>query len=152
MYLNKFCNGNPDITPIYFCAEWEKTSVTRDCFTRGWKVIDSKLKTMFSHAVLLEMLNQRADGNRYSYHDIWEEYIHSTDEDKKEVIENKSNYTLDEIEAKLSVICVRKKVNFNLDENNEENEKAPLIYNDNDTEDSLPAWLKAVEERRNINN
>lgn len=75
-----------------------------------------------------------------------------SDEDKKEVIENKSNYTLDEIEAKLSVICVRKKVNFNLDENNEENEKAPLIYNANDTEDSLPAWLKAVEERRNINN
>ncbi len=102
MYLNKFCNGNPDITPIYFCAEWEKTSVTRDCFTRGWKVIDSKLKTMFSHAVLLEMLNQRADGNRYSYHDIWEEYIHSTDEDKKMIftqVENlKRQYTTEYIE------------------------------------------------------
>ena len=75
-----------------------------------------------------------------------------SDEDKKEVIENKSNYTLDEIEAKLSVICVRKKVNFNLDENNEENEKAPLIYTNEAENDSIPAWLKAVEERRNINN
>ena len=35
-----------------------------------------------------------------------------SDEDKKDVIENKSKYSLDEIEAKLSVICVRKKVNF----------------------------------------
>ena len=102
MYLNKFCNGNSDITPIYFCAEWEKTSVTRDCFTRGWKVIDAKLKTMFSHAVLLEMLNQRSDGDKYSYHDIWEEYNHSTDEDQKTIfaqVENlKRQYTTEYIE------------------------------------------------------
>ena len=102
MYLNKFCNGSPDITPIYFCAEWEKTSVTRDCFTHGWKVIDSKLKTMFSHAVLLEMLNQRADGNRYSYHDIWEEYKHSTADDQKAIFAQveklKRQYTTEYIE------------------------------------------------------
>ena len=41
-----------------------------------------------------------------------------SDEDKKDVIENKSKYSLDDIEAKLSVICVRKKVNFDLDSNN----------------------------------
>ena len=34
-----------------------------------------------------------------------------SDEDKKDVIENKSKYSLDDIEAKLSVICVEKKVN-----------------------------------------
>ena len=45
-----------------------------------------------------------------------------SDEDKKDVIENKSNYSLDEIESKLCVICVRKKVNFDLD-NTEKNEK-----------------------------
>ena len=39
-----------------------------------------------------------------------------SDEDKKDVIENKSKYSLDEIEAKLSVICVRKKVNFDLED------------------------------------
>ena len=43
-----------------------------------------------------------------------------SDEDKKDVIENKSKYSLDDIEAKLSVICVRKKVNFNLEEESEE--------------------------------
>ena len=35
--------------------------------------------------------------------------------DKKDVIENKSKYSLDEIKAKLSVICYEKKVNFNSD-------------------------------------
>ena len=101
MYLNKFCKESPDITPIFFCAEWEKTSITRECFTRGWGVIKSKLKTMFSHAVLLEMLNQRNDGSRYSYHDLWEEYNHLTDDEQKMIfaqVENlKRQYTTEYI-------------------------------------------------------
>lgn len=39
-----------------------------------------------------------------------------SNEDKKDVIENKSKYSLEDIEAKLSVICVRKKVNFDLED------------------------------------
>jgi hypothetical protein len=59
-----------------------------------------------------------------------------SDEDKKDVIENKSNYSLDEIESKLSVICVRKKVNFDK-EDSDKNEvtvdKEVTTYNLNDT-------------------
>ena len=102
MYINKFCEGTTELTPIYFCAEWEKTSVTRECFIRGWKVIDSKLKTMFSHAVLLEMINQTTDGSRYSYHDLLEEYSHSTEDEQKRIfaqVENlKKQYTTEYIE------------------------------------------------------
>ncbi len=102
LYLNKFGNGKPDITPVFFCAEWEKTSITRECFTRGWKLIETKLKTMFSHAVLLEMINQTADGNRYSYHDLYEEYSHSNDGEQKAIfnqLENlKRQYTTEFIE------------------------------------------------------
>lgn len=77
-----------------------------------------------------------------------------SDEDKKEVVENKTKYTLDEIEAKLSVICVRKKVNFNLDEEKESNnaEQPAITYNLNNVEDPLPAWLKAVESHKSANN
>ena len=72
-----------------------------------------------------------------------------SDEDKKNVIENKSKFTLDEIEKELSVICVRKKVNFNLEEETVE-KTVPTTYNFNGTEgDDLPAWLKAVADRRN---
>jgi len=46
-----------------------------------------------------------------------------TDEDKKDVVENKSKYTLEEIKAKLAVICFDKKVNFNLEETSENEEE-----------------------------
>lgn len=73
-----------------------------------------------------------------------------SDEDKQNVINNKANYTLDEIEKELSVICVRKKVNFNLDEE-KDNNNISLTYNLNDmAEDDTPAWLKAVDERKNM--
>jgi len=38
-----------------------------------------------------------------------------SDEDKKDIVENKRNYTLEQIEEKLAVICFRKKVSFDLD-------------------------------------
>ena len=79
-----------------------------------------------------------------------------SDEDKKDVIENKANYSLDDIEAKLSVICVRKKVNFNLEdeakENNKVEEQPPVTFSLNGVasqEESLPAWLRAVESHKN---
>ena len=54
-----------------------------------------------------------------------------------------------EIEKELSVICVRRKVSFN---NDSEGQSQPAtIYNLNEMESdaSLPAWLKAVEDRKN---
>ena len=75
-----------------------------------------------------------------------------SEEDKKDVIENKSKYSLDDIEAKLSIICVRKKVNFDLDsKETKAEESAPIIFSLNETEanNSLPAWLKAVEATKN---
>ena len=77
-----------------------------------------------------------------------------SDEDKAEVIENKANYSLDDIEAKLSVICVRKKVNFDLDDtskndNTVEEEKDVMTYNlsGNDMA-STPAWITALKNTR----
>ena len=77
-----------------------------------------------------------------------------SDEDKQDVVTNKAQYSLEDIEAKLSVICVRKKVNFDLDNTSEQaNENtAPITYNlDSHQADSLPAWLRAVEDVRNRN-
>ena len=74
-----------------------------------------------------------------------------SDEDKKDVIDNKANYSLKEIKAELSMICVDKKVNFNL-ENAPSVEEAPVTFNLNSHQaDTLPAWLKAVEDTRNRN-
>lgn len=72
-----------------------------------------------------------------------------SDEDKADVVKNKANYSLDEIEAKLSVICVRKKVNFDLDntsKNEEVIEDSPITtFNlDNSIDNTIPAWVSAM--------
>ena len=71
-----------------------------------------------------------------------------SEEDKADVKANIEKYTKDDIEAKLSVICVRKKVNFDLEETpkNQDNIEDVITYNVNDTINSLPAWVKAVKE------
>lgn len=70
-----------------------------------------------------------------------------SDEDKKDVVENIDNYSLNDIEAKLAVICVRNKVNFSLDENKPKTEEPALLFNLNSVaEDNAPDWVKAVRE------
>lgn len=74
-----------------------------------------------------------------------------TDEDKADVIANKEKYSLDEIEAKLSVICVRKKVNFDLDEddaskdNKNDVDASIMTYSLNTDNVSTPAWISALK-------
>lgn len=72
------------------------------------------------------------------------------DEDKKDVVDNIDKYSLDEIEAKLSVICVRNKVNFSLDNETEEPNKQEFTFNldtavENNNEE-IPEWIRAVQE------
>ena len=76
-----------------------------------------------------------------------------SEEDKKDVIENKAKYSLEEIKSKLAVICFEKKVNFNL-ENSSENdnkkeEEKVTTFNVDNREDSTPDWIKAVESTMN---
>ena len=70
-----------------------------------------------------------------------------SDADKQDVIENKRQYTLEEIESKLAVICYRKKINFTEDASSKASEEeAVLTFNLNeDFEDSTPDWVKMVE-------
>lgn len=70
-----------------------------------------------------------------------------SDEDKKDVVENIETYSLDEIEAKLSVIYVRNGISFEVEEEKQADE--PIVYNldSHEAEDSsIPAWVKAVME------
>ena len=67
-----------------------------------------------------------------------------SEEDKKDVIQNIDAYSIDDIEAKLSVICVRNKVSFDLDEDKEED--TPTVFNLEEAldDDMVPAWIKAA--------
>ncbi len=70
-----------------------------------------------------------------------------TDEEKAEVIAHKNEYSLEQIEEKLSVIAVRNKVDFSLGKDEEEKENIPaMTYNLNsDIDDSVPAWIKCAQ-------
>jgi len=68
-----------------------------------------------------------------------------SDDLKKDCIDNIDKYTYDEIEAKLSVICVRNKVSFDLDKP----EETQTIFNLNSVEEEdagIPDWVKRVQE------
>ena len=85
--------------------------------------------------------------------ELIERFYMLSDEDKKDVIEHKSEYSLEEIESKLALIGYRKGVNFNLDTSSENEEST--VEKDEDpvttfdikaTEDSTtPEWVKEVE-------
>jgi hypothetical protein len=67
-----------------------------------------------------------------------------SDEDKKDVIDNIDTYSLDDIEAKLSIICVRNKVSFNLEDDNSKDDPTVFSLNGNPCEENVPAWVKAL--------
>lgn len=75
-----------------------------------------------------------------------------SNEDKKDVMENKEKYSIDEIEAKLSVICFRKKINFASEKEESEGEPAaPVTYSLEDATEDVPAWLNSIRDAHNKN-
>ena len=82
---------------------------------------------------------------------INETFYMLSDDEKKDCLDNIDTYSYDDIEAKLSVICVRNKVSFSLDKPVEEK---PITYNLNEVEDSnagLPAWvMRVMEEQKKL--
>jgi len=101
----------------------------------------------------VEPLRQfKVEADRKAKQDMIDSFYMLSDEEKKDCVENIDTYSLNDIEAKLSIICVRNKVSFNLDDDKKEEDntskKEPTIYNldGNDGEDNAPAWIKAVRE------
>ena len=68
-----------------------------------------------------------------------------SDDLKKDCIDNIDTYSLDDIEAKLSVICVRNKVSFDLDKPEEKKEVVFNLDSVDDSYDDIPAWVQRVQ-------
>ena len=110
-----------------------------------------ELQTNFSnlesaHAELVEFKRQIDDAKK---DEMIGKFYMLEDEDKQDVIANKTKYSLEEIEEKLSVIYFRKKVKIDLENNskNNENTEVPAVtFNvSNVSEASKPDWLIAVD-------
>lgn len=76
------------------------------------------------------------------------EFYMLSDEDMKDVIDNKENYSLEDIKAKLSMICFDKKISFSK-ENKEETVVTYALEN-SDKDSNLPDWVKAVKEQEKL--
>ena len=75
-----------------------------------------------------------------------------SEEDKADVINNKANYSLEEIEAKLSVICVRKKVSFELEASEDKEENAAITtYTLEEQGSGVPAYISALRNTKSKN-
>ena len=69
-----------------------------------------------------------------------------SDDDKADVIQHIDAYSVDEIEAKLAIICVRNKVSFSDQNASSAPAVTGLFELQNEEEDSAPAWIKAVRD------
>lgn len=89
----------------------------------------------------LAVENQQKDALIASYHML-------SDEDKAEVIAHKSEFSLDEIKAKLAVIYVEKNVNFDMIDGQEEVEDdltpAMTFSLDEEASEGVPAFIEAL--------
>lgn len=120
---------------------------------KDYALLYSELQTAYSdletkYQALVEFKNEVDNEKKDA---LINSFYMLSDEDKADVISNKANYSLDEIESKLSVICVRKKVNFDLEDTSKKEETAVedvTTYNINE-EPTAPAWIAALRNTRN---
>lgn len=108
--------------------------------------LSEKYKDLSEKYSLLEkdyqtLVNFKADVEDKKKDDLISSFYMLSDADKADVIANKSKYSYDEIEAKLSVMCVRKKVSFT--ENEEKTDNPEVTFNLVETE-KVPAFINAL--------
>lgn len=77
-----------------------------------------------------------------------------SEEDKKDVVDHLDEYSLEDIESKLAVICFKKKVSY-VQEGEEEEKSTPATTFSLEQAaieaDDAPAWIKAVRANKNNN-
>ena len=127
-------------------TEHEELKVAYSTLEANYNDLQSKYSTLeAAYAELVEFKRLSDDAKK---DEMIGKFHMLSDEDKADVISNKANYTVEEIEEKLSVICFRKKVNFEL-ENNSKNdikiEQPAVTFNMSNLGASKPDWLKAVD-------
>lgn len=133
----------------------EKYSALQNDFAAAQETINSLNETLNGFNEEITALRTFKNGvEKKQKEEMIDSFYMLSEEDKKDVTANIDKYSLEDIEAKLSILCVRNKVNFNLDDEN--NDKGPTTYNlsnldDMDDDAGMPAWVKAALATANKN-
>lgn len=127
--------------------EYIELKAQYEALQSDYEALKQEKSTLDSEVASLREFKLQAD--RKEKQNMIDSFYMLNDEDKHDVVEHIDTYSLDDIEAKLSILCVRNKVNFNLDEG-EKHDSADKLQGlfslQNDESDDAPAWVKAVRE------
>ncbi len=125
--------------------------------TKKYELVEQELNALKESYALLqsqyqELVNFKKEIDNQKKDALIAEFYMLSDEDKADVLSNKEKYTLEEIKAKLSVICFDKKISFALNKETENKKEEEIVtYTlDNNENNSLPDWVKAVKEQEKL--
>lgn len=99
--LNKF--EKADLTKadkIYYTLGWESTSKNRTAYKFGWDLLKNNVNSLFSHAIVLEMLNHHGLDKQLGYVDLAKIYSDMNTEEISNEIEEIFNAYINEIKDK----------------------------------------------------
>ena len=123
--------------------EYDAAKVTYEADKATWETDKAALEAQIEELNLFKQSIERKEKETM----INETFYMLPEEDKKEVIENIDSYSLDDIEAKLSILCVRNKISFS--EGDPAPVADPVVYGITGMdEDNVPAWIKAVLDKQ----
>lgn len=74
-----------EVEKVYYTLSWESTSKNRTAYRLGWELLKGKVKSLFSHAILLEILNTNDSEEQKGYVELAEVYSRM---DKSEIEQN----------------------------------------------------------------
>lgn len=121
--------------------EYVKLAKQYNEISNNYELLKQEKENLLSQVQELVEFKNQVD--RKEKENMIESFYMLSEADKQDVIDNIDTYSLDQIEAKLSIICVRNKVNFNLEDNAKT--KEPTTYSLRQESESVPAWIKSVQ-------
>ena len=124
--------------------EYDAYKVSYEAEKAKWETDKSSLEAQIEDLTVFKKSVERKEKEIM----INETFCMLSEEDKKEVIENIDSYSLDDIEAKLSILCVRNKVSFGIEDENKPKTDPTVYHVVGMEEDSIPAWIKAVLDKQ----
>lgn len=110
----------------------------------SYQELESKFNKLQEEIEPLRVFKLEVDNARKD--ELINSFYMLSDEDKQDVIENKSNYSLEEIESKLSVIVVRKKLSFNTEDVDQHEEVPAMTFNLESSVESVPAFVQVLRD------
>ena len=100
---------------------------------------DSKIEALESELNTLKEFKLNVERNQKK--ELINSFYMLSDEYKQDVLTNIDTYSLEDIEAKLAVICLRNKISFS---KNDVEVPVTVTYTIEDKTDTTPDWIKAV--------